>query len=93
MTKAVRKQYSPEFKEEALKLAELVGPTQAAKQLGIKDSQIYAWWSAVQRKANTSEKEVELATENAKLKRQLAAQAEEIEILKKAAVYFAKNQK
>lgn len=93
MTKAVRKQYSLEFKEEALKLAELVGPTQAAKQLGIKDSQIYAWRSAKQRKANTSEKEVELATENAKLKRQLAAQAEEIEILKKAATYFAKNQK
>ncbi len=40
-----------------------------------------------------SEKESFLATENTRLKRQLAEQVEELEILKKAATYFAKNQK
>jgi len=47
----------------------------------------------VKTKANTSEREAELAAEVAKLKRQLAEQAEDFAILKKAATYFAKNQK
>ena len=41
----------------------------------------------------TSERENALAIENARLKRLLAEQAEDLEILKKAATYFAKNQK
>jgi|TARA_B100000745_G_C20121781_1_gene384099 transposase len=91
--KKIRKTYSTEFKEEALKLAAKVGMAQAARELNIYESQLYAWRSAAQKKASTSERESSLATENAKLKRQLAEQAEELEILKKAATYFAKNQK
>ena len=91
--KKTRKTYSAEFKEEALKLATKVGVAQAARELGIYESQLYAWRSSAQKKASTSERESSLATENAKLKRQLAEQAEELEILKKAATYFAKNQK
>ena len=34
-----------------------------------------------------------MAVENARLKRQLAEQTEELAILKKAAAYFAKHQK
>ncbi|KON49427.1 transposase, partial [Vibrio parahaemolyticus] len=41
----------------------------------------------------TSQREQELAAEVAKLKRQLAEQAEELDIVKKAATYFAKNLK
>jgi transposase len=37
--------------------------------------------------------EKELAAENARLKRQVAEQAEELAILKKAAAYFAKGLK
>jgi transposase len=91
--KKTRKTYSVEFKEEALKLAAKVGVAQAARELSIYESQLYAWRSAAQKKASTSERESTLATENAKLKRQLAEQAEELAILKKAATYFAKNQK
>lgn len=91
--KKTRKTYSTEFKEEALKLAVKVGVAQAARELGIYESQLYAWRSSAQKKASTSERESTLTTENAKLKRQLAEQAEELEILKKAATYFAKNQK
>jgi len=40
-----------------------------------------------------SERESELAAENARLKRQLAEQAEELAILRKAATYFAKRLK
>lgn len=81
-----RKQYTTEFKEEALKLASKVGTTKAARELGVYQSQIYGWRSAAQKKATTSKRESGLATENARLRRQLAEQAEELEILKKAAV-------
>ena len=70
-----------------------MGATKAAKQPGIRPSQIYQWRSAADKKANTSERESDLATENARLKRQLAEQEDELLLLKKAAAYFAKNQK
>ncbi len=85
--------HTTEFKQEALKLAERVGVTQAAAELGIYASQIYTWRTALSSKQTLGERESQLATENARLKRQLAEQAEELEILKKAATYFAKHQK
>ena len=39
------------------------------------------------------ERDSYLAAENARLKREMAEQKEELAILKKAATYFAKNQK
>ncbi|BEQ14778.1 transposase [Desulfoferula mesophila] len=38
-----RRRYSDEFKTEALGLAEQVGVSSAAKQLGLHESQLYAW--------------------------------------------------
>ena len=64
----------------------------AAKELGLQESQLYTWRTAANRTKTVSERESALATENAKLKRLLAEQTEELEILKKAATYFAKNQ-
>ena len=92
-TKKKRTFHSPEFKAEALKLAEKTSVPSAAKELDLKESQLYTWRAAASRKKSVSERESTLATENAKLKRKLAEQAEELEILKKAATYFAKNQK
>ena len=57
------------------------------------ESQIYGWRSAVKKKANVSERESALAAEKARLKRQMAEREEELAILKKAATYFAQNQK
>lgn len=93
MTKQQRNRYSDEFKAEALKLAENTSVASAARQLGLHESQIYGWRSAARKKAYVSGREAELATENARLKRQLSEQTEELAILKKAATYFAKNQK
>lgn len=86
-----RRRYSPEFKAEVLGLAEQVGVVGAAKQLGLHDSQLYSWRKKARYEADRSETEKELAVENAKLKRQLAKQSEELAILKKAAAYFAKS--
>lgn len=87
------KRHSAEFKSEALRLAERLGVADAAEKLGIYASQIYSWRSALNNSRSGAEKESLLVAENARLKRQLAEQAEELEILKKAATYFAKHQK
>ena len=90
---ASRRRYSPEFKTDALGLAEQVGVAGAAEQLGLHESQLYAWRKKARYESSRSETEKELAIEKARLKRQLAKQAEELEILKKAAAYFAKGLK
>lgn len=85
--------HSNEFKQEALKLAEQSSISLAAKQLGLHDSQLYSWRKQANYKQNISERESDLATENARLKRELHATKEELAIAKKAATYFAKQLK
>ena len=82
-SKKVRKQYSAEYKTEALALAARVGVSGAAQQLGLHESQLYAWRGKVKREQSQSEAERQLGAENARLKRQLAEQAEELAISKK----------
>jgi len=91
--KTTRRQHSQEFREEALALGERVGIPKAAQELGLHESQLYGWRSKARANRDQSELEQSLAAENARLKRQLAEQAEELAILKKAATYFAKSLK
>jgi transposase len=92
-SKTPRKQYTSEFRDEALKLAENIGVAAAARELSLYESQLYAWRSKQQQQMTSSERESELAAENTRLKRQLAEQAEELAILQKPATYFAKRLK
>jgi len=92
-TKKTRKIHTQEFKKEAVSLSEKQGVARAARELGIYESQIYDWRARLAKKASSSQREADLAAEVEKLKRQLAEQAEDLAILKKAATYFAKNQK
>lgn len=92
-SKPARKRYSPEFKAEALALAEKVGVAGAEKQLGLHETQLYNWRGKARLLQTQSEAEQQLATENVHLKRQLAQQVEELAIVKKAAVSFAKRLK
>ena len=95
MTK--RKRYTKEFKQEAIKLlasGDKPG-VEIARELGIKRNQLYKWRdelttkgaSAFQgpgrRPGDSGDQVTQLKKENAQLK-------EELEILKKAAVYFAR---
>ncbi|CCP03961.1 Putative transposase ykgN [Erwinia amylovora Ea644] len=97
MTKAVstskkpRKQHTPEFRNEALKLAERIGVAAAARELSLYESQLYVWRSKLKNAHSSSEREQEMSVEIARLKRQLAEQTEELAILQKAATYFAKR--
>lgn len=47
-SKTSRKQYTPEFRDEALKLAERIGVAAAARELSLYESQLYAWRSKQQ---------------------------------------------
>ena len=74
-------------------MAKKVGVAAAAKQLGLHESQLYNWRSKARLSQDKSAVEERLLVENARLKRQLAEQNEELAIVKKAAAYFAKSLK
>ncbi|MGS8526632.1 IS3-like element IS3 family transposase [Escherichia coli] len=82
-SKKPRKQHSPEFRSEALKLAERIGVTAAARELSLYESLLYNWRSKQQNQQTSSERELEMSTEIARLKRQLAERDEELAILPK----------
>ncbi len=89
--KRTRRRYSPEFKQEALGLAEKVGMAEAAAQLNVQTSQLYGWRTKAQANARQGEAERALTAENARLKRLLTEKEQEVAILKKASAYFAKS--
>lgn len=91
--KVGRKRYSDEYRSEALKLAERAGVKAAAEQLGLHESQLYGWRSKARQRMDRGAQEQQQAAEIARLKRQLAEQNEELAILKKAAAYFARQQR
>ncbi|GAA3884432.1 IS3 family transposase [Gibbsiella dentisursi] len=92
-SKKPRKQHTPEFRDEALKLAERIGVAAAARELSLYESQLYNWRSKQQQQMTSSDRENEQVAEIARLKRQLAEKDEELAILQKAATYFAKRLK
>ena len=94
------RRYTDEFKVEAVRLAESIGGNQAAKRLGMPESSLHNWvrlkgagklralhGAAVSVKRPVSE----LEAENARLRRELASAKLDLEIVKKAAAYFAKE--
>lgn len=92
------RQYTGEFKAEAVRLAGSIGGNAAAKRLGIPQSTMTNW--VRHSKAGTlNESEgaptrrpvSELEAENARLRRELASAKLDLEIVKKAAAYFAKE--
>ena len=98
MTRKAYKQYSREFKFEAIRLAEAGNKTatQVARELGIRVNQISKWKIQLEREARTgvaAKRGRPADDENAGLRRENARLKEENEILKKAAIYFARESK
>lgn len=92
-TRASRNRYSSEFKQQALARSEKDGVAVAAKDLGLQESQIYAWRTKARADSQTSEEQRLLQSEHARLRREVARLEEENAFLKKAAAYFAKQPK
>ncbi|EAA9735141.1 IS3 family transposase [Salmonella enterica] len=82
-TKKPRKQHTPEFRQEALKLAERIEVAAAARELNLYESQLHNWRSKQQNQLSSSEREQEMSAEITRLKRQLAERDEELAILQK----------
>jgi transposase len=94
------RQYTEEFKTEAVRLALSTGGNAAAKRLGIPQSTMTNWVrrsrtdaaAAVTGEAVPVKRPVsELEAENARLRRELASAKLDLEIVKKAAAYFARE--
>jgi len=93
------KQYSSEFKMEAIKRIESSGCSIASveKELGLKTSTLHGWLKRYREKPEVpfpGSGKLSLDDELIrKLERKIRDLQEENEILKKAAAYFAKNQR
>ena len=94
------RQYTDEFKVEAVRLAESIGGNQAAKRLGIPDSSMWNWVRLSRAgklkaprgtSAHTKPGVRDLEAENERLRRELANTKMDLEIVKKAAAFFAKE--
>ena len=94
------RQYTNEFKVEAVRLADSIGGNQAAKRLGIPDSSLWNWIrlsragklkAADGAAVSVKRSMVEVEAENSRLRRELASAKLDLEIVKKAAAYFAKE--
>ena len=100
MTRRFRN-YTKEFKQEAIKLAlNSVSVSGAAKDLGIPEATLHTWVLNAKRsgkcpstlEGNASDVNVtDILEENKKLRKRLARLEQEKSILKKAATYFAKE--
>lgn len=102
--KLPRRQYTDEFKVEAIRLAESVGGHQAARRLGVPVATLGNWKrrrstaglatpeASVSAAAMPARRPVsELEAENSRLRRELADAKLDVEILRKATAYFAKG--
>jgi len=90
--------YSKEFKLEALRLVESTDRpvTHVARELGLRVNQIYKWKKQLEGHGEEAAfpgkgRQAGAEAENARLRKELAVAKEEIEILKKAAAYFARE--
>lgn len=85
--------YTPEFKDEAIKLITERGYSVAevSERLGVSQHSIYKWVNAVKpsRRDHDENELIEAKKEILRLKGQLKQTEEERDILKKAARYFA----
>lgn len=99
-----KRQYTDEFKIEAVRLAESVGQHEAARRLGVPVATL-GNWTRRNLLSNSAEKAgghdvlakratrpiSELEAENSRLRKELASAKLDIEILSKATAYFAKG--
>jgi transposase len=99
MSKEKPKTYTPEFKASSVKLANESDRSiaQTAKDLGINVNTLHTWIGKYSRPPSTTEKALRtdehLYDELKRLKKEVARLTEERDLLKKAAAYFAKEQR
>ena len=98
MRRKAYKPYTREFKLEAIRLAQVGDKTasQVARELGLRVNQIWKWKQQLERAAaagGPAKRGRPADDELARLRRENTRLKEENEILKKAAIYFAREPK
>jgi transposase len=90
-----RKDYTKEFKVEALRLASVGDKpqTQVARELGIRVNQLRKWRLQLEKQVGAGPEGAGAPqpSDIARLRRENAELKEEVEILKKAAIFFARE--
>ena len=89
----VRKNYTAQFKEQALVRADRDGVPKVAQDLRIAESLLYNWRAKRQQTGVAFEDQKLQQAEMARFKREIIRLEEEVAFLKKAAAYFAKQPK
>lgn len=94
MARIKNQKYDDNFKTQAVRLAQELGPGRAAAQLGITISMLQYWRKVHQVKKNISkEEQTRLDQEELiRLRKENAEQKQVILILKKAAAFFSNDQ-
>ena len=92
-TKSTKKRYSTQFKDQAVDRSEKDGVQQAARDLDISASLLYSWRTKKSQGGDSLENQKLQQAELARLKRECSRLTEENAFLKKAAAYFAKENK
>ena len=77
-------------KKQAVDRTQKDGVPVTAKDLGLHESQLYAWRHKARLNSQTTEEQKLQLGDNARLKRDVARLEDEVAFLKKAAAYFAK---
>lgn len=93
--KRTYKQYSKEYKEEAVALVHEQGYSvpEAAKSLGIANNMLYRWKENIEAQAEGKVMSSDERDELKQLRKEVKALRMEKEILKKASAFFAKEMK
>ena len=96
MNRVPRARYTKEFREEAVKLAEAVGGSEASRRLSSPLKSLANWQRAakagkLEEVGRQQKPQTELEAELQRTKRELAEVKMERDLLKKFAAYFAKE--
>jgi len=88
-----KRQYTLEFKQQAVILAREIGRSSAAKQLGVNVSNLQRWEKGLKQDNLKEEKvtKISLEEENRKLRKEVEEQKKVIHILKSAAAFFSRD--
>lgn len=98
-----KRQYTEEFRVEAIRLAESVGQHEASRRLGVPVATVGNWVRQRQKTGGSSDTNLpvagtairrpvgEMEAEISRLRKELASARLDIEILRKATAYFAKG--
>jgi transposase len=92
MSKGTKRQYTPEFKQQAVELSSRIGVSRAAKQLGISASNLHHWKAKGGKLSKpTRAEDLNLQEENRRLQKEVNELKQVNMILKRAAAFFSQD--